>query len=53
MTFWPNIKCDIPSNILMHTMGLLHVQAWNQLKGHGMSICYHGRIMEFKGSEGA
>ena len=25
MTFWPNAKCDIPSNILMHTQQTLFV----------------------------
>ena len=57
MTFLPNIKCDIPSNILMLTdgsvpVGPLHGQGW-VLKDHGISLYYHGKVMEFKSAEGA
>ena len=48
ITFWPNIKCDIPSNILMHSRGAISVRKVGYLKGHGISIFYHGKVMEFK-----
>ena len=52
MTFWPNIRSDIPDNILMyhvHATSPLSVQGW-ALKGYGISLVYHGKVLEFKGS---
>ena len=46
--FWPNIKCDIPGNILVHMQwACLCAHGW-VLKDHGISF-----IMEINGSEGA
>ena len=45
MAFWPNIKCDILGNILMHM--------WQTLGMHKVGYFYHGKAMEFKGPEGA
>ena len=53
MTFWPNAKCDIPGNILIHTCQTFFCAKGWVLKGHGISWKSHGKIMEFKGSEGA
>ena len=51
MIFWPKIKCDVLGNILMHTQpGQLCAQGW-VVKGHGKSLIYRGKVMEFKGSE--
>ena len=49
MTFWSNIKCNIPGSILMHTWwGPLHALGW-VLNSHEISFNYHGKVMDFKG----
>ena len=56
MTFWPNARCDIAGNILIHTDGpflcarLGTKRSWNFLI---LSLKSHGKIIEFKCSEGA
>ena len=44
VTFWPNAKCDIPSNILMHMWRAFFI-GW-VLKGHGIYLFYRGKVME-------
>ena len=49
MTFWSNIKCNIPGSILMYTWwGSLHALGW-VLNSHEISFIYHRKVMEFKG----
>ena len=47
-TLWPNIKCDIPGNILMHTRRARCMRKVEYLKGHGFFIFCHGKVMELK-----
>ena len=53
ITFWPNIKCHFPCNILMHTDAPIICARLGTIKGPGNFHILYGKIMEFKGSKGA